>query len=786
MPNASTFLIAPGADRILRWEAWWPVFVAELAPTPGRWQATLRAAACTMTGVVLAAMVGESAFAMIAMAAMTESSPGSVHSPALLLKRCASSVACAIYAILLVAAFPQSPALLYLGILGGVWLLLYMVRQLPVGASGIRVAMWSLAPMFSGPLEDPVGFERQAVLSSMGVCAGVAIAYVGAITLFPGSESGRARVAVDGVLAEVAGRLRALANEAASEEAERRLGAWRDTTSPEVLAHLGVLNEAVATYAVPRSLFPELVPLTRAASMMDAATVHLRGLARAHAGDPRVRAAVRDLALPLATLCEGLREMTFRTRWARPGDDAPEVAALVRQADAILRDCDRILAEQGPAIDDAMLSVAGYARRVGMTLAELLRDRPSATPAGATALALPLGFSPASPLGRTPSILSTLERWDPVAGTSALAAVFGLGLSLVITTLFLPAASGAAGFGAVFVLQSTVGGSGRRGMLRMLGTVLGGALTIVAAAIFASGWQDMAAFVMVTGTLSLLSAWVVVGSPRTNYAGLMMAAAWVLVLVTSPGPPQSVIPVLERVASVLITGICVTCSIWVFATRSAREGVMQSLGLSWTQMADLLRQATAAPWRERDLAEFRRSSHLATFTLANSCDLREQYAFERRLVTTRFMPVLETVAEQQRALVLVRALAVGRFHDVPPPRQATGELDASLERIAAHLETMAMFFARPGVIHPIDPSVVPAAPALRRSLERTGCDQVTVARLMYRRDALQMLVEGLERARRIIDEGFAWVDGALHSTLEVQGSGLTVGEALSILARSKP
>jgi hypothetical protein len=785
MPNARTSLIAPGADRILHWEAWWPVFVAEMAPTPGRWQATLRAAACTMTGVVLAAMVGESAFAMVAMAAMTESSPGSVHSPALLLKRCASSAACALYAILLVAAFPQSPALLYLGILGGVWLLLYMVRQLPVGASGIRVAMWSLAPLFSGPLEGPAGFERQAVLSSLGVCAGVAIAYAGAVILFPGSESGRARVAVDGVLGEVAGRLRQLADDASASDAERRLRAWRDSTSPEVLAHLGVLNEAVATYAVPQGLFPELVPLTRAASVMDAATVHLRGLARANAGNPGVRDAVRELAPPLAALCEGLREMTFRTRWARPGDDVPEVADLVRQSESILRECDRILAAQGRAIDDAMLSVAGFARRVGMTLVDTLRDRPMAAPTGTAALALPLGFSPASPLSRAPSVLSTLTRWDPVAGTSALAAAFGLGLALVITALFLPAESGAAGFGAVFVLQSTVGGSGRRGMLRLLGTALGGALTIAAAAIFASGWQDTTAFVLVTGSLSLLSAWVVVGSPRTNYAGLMMAAAWVLVLVTSPGPPQTVVPVFERVASVMISGICVTCAVWIFATRSARESVMQSLGSSWTQMADLLRHAVAAPWQERDLAAFRRQSHVATFTLASSCDLREQYAFEHRLVSTQFSPVLAIVAEQQRALVLVRALAVGRFHDVMPPRQAIVELDASLERIAAHLEAMAAFFGRPGVIQPIDPSVVPAAPVTRRLLEQAGCDQVMVARLMFRRDALEMLVEGLERAQRVIGEGFAWVDGTLHSTMEVQGSGLTVGDAISILGRSR-
>ena len=260
---------------------WWQVFFSELTPTPGRWKSTLRATVAMIVGIALTALVGESSFVMCAVAAMTESTPGTVHSPSLLFKRFGTSAACGLFSIMLVATFPQAPMLLFVGILAGIWMVLYLVRLLPVGASGLRVAIWTFAPLFSVPLNDPAGFDRMAALSVLGVSSGVAISYVAALLVFPGAESVRARYAVNGLLQESAARLRAIADALRTDtQGAARLEALEDVMSPSVLAHIAVLSEAIATYAVPNSGFPELVPLTRLASLSDSAAVHLAALAR--------------------------------------------------------------------------------------------------------------------------------------------------------------------------------------------------------------------------------------------------------------------------------------------------------------------------------------------------------------------------------------------------------------------------------------------------------------------------------------------------------------------------
>ena len=108
---------APGAERILHLGTTLEVFLAELRPTPGRLQATVRATIAVMVGVVLAAMVGDPAFVMCPVTAMTESTPGAVHSPGLLARRVLLSFLCAGASIVIVAAFPQAQPVLYVAIL---------------------------------------------------------------------------------------------------------------------------------------------------------------------------------------------------------------------------------------------------------------------------------------------------------------------------------------------------------------------------------------------------------------------------------------------------------------------------------------------------------------------------------------------------------------------------------------------------------------------------------------------------------------------------------------------
>jgi uncharacterized membrane protein YgaE (UPF0421/DUF939 family) len=819
--TTTTEIIAPGAERILHVGSWWQVFIAELAPTPGRMGSTLRATIAMLVGIVLMALVGNSAFIMCPVTSMTESTPGTLHSPGLLLRRILTSVACGAYSIMLVAAFAQAPMLLFLGILAGIWLLLYLIKLLPVGSSGLRVAIWTLAPLLYAPLTDPTHFEVIGILSVLGVSSGVIISYLAALFVFPGAESVRMRYAIDGLLAEQSANMRIIAQATrAGPGDEHALEKLADTISPSVLAHIAVLSDSIATYATTDSAFPELVPLTRVASLSDSATVHLNALAREGFQSDRARAAASELALEMADFFDGVRAMSYKRHWARWGDRAPEVAALVARAEAMIAFGDNLIEQLGDSADDFTLSIAGYARRGGGMFRGVLTQAPLPAKFGSSALALPLGFPPNSPLGKAPTIEAALTHFNKDAALGSSAAVLGLALALVLSALFLPGGVGPSAIGAVFVLQSTVGGSGRRGVLRFFGTLIGGVMAAIAIIIFAAGVQDLGSYILVMGVMAFMSAWVLVGSPRTNYMGLMMAAAWIIVIASDPGPSDSVGPMFDRVTSVVVAGLSVTFTIWMFSTKLARVATMQSIANGWRQIGQLLMRAQMLPFTDADLTDFRMRNHLATANLASTCDLREQYTFEARIVIGNFAPVLEMLAQQQRVLLLARSLATGRFHDSPLNDSVSEMLNKPLRVLVERIETLGDFFITPPVVivengrsdlnkagvmdgasivnsgkvaddenYVGGASVqtvwkscgVPSAAQVRESAIAQGFNTTDVARLIYRRDALALLENSVRHAQDTSRRGFVWSDNSLHSALELADGKRTYAEIFNTM-----
>ena len=510
----------------------------------------------------------------------------------------------------------------------------------------------------------------------------------------------------------------------------------------------------------------------------------------------------------MADFFDGVRAMSYKRHWARWGDRAPEVAVLIARAEAMIEFGDNLIEQLGDSADDFTLSIAGYARRGGGMFRGVLTQAPLPTKFGSSALALPLGFPPNSPLGKAPTIEAALSHFNKDAALGSSAAVLGLALALVLSALFLPGGVGPSAIGAVFVLQSTVGGSGRRGVLRFFGTLIGGVMAAIAIIIFAAGVQDLGSYVLVMGVMAFMSAWVLVGSPRTNYMGLMMAAAWIIVIASDPGPSDSVGPMFDRVTSVVVAGLSVTFTIWVFSTKLARVATMQSIANGWRQIAQLLLRAQMLPFTDADLADFRMRNHLATANLASTCDLREQYTFEARIVVGNFAPVLEMLAEQQRVLLLVRSLATGRFHDSTLNASVSEMLNAPLRVLVERVETLGDFFIKTpmvGVENIPDPAEgenvahdsnlagqanrgsiwkecgVPGAAQVRARAIADGCNAIDVARLVYRRDALALLENSVRRAQDASRHGFVWSKNSLHSAIELADGQRTYGEIFNTL-----
>jgi hypothetical protein len=136
--------------------------------------------------------------------------------------------------------------------------------------------------------------------------------------------------------------------------------------------------------------------------------------------------------------------------------------------------------------------------------------------------------------------------------------------------------------------------------------------------------------------------------------------------------------------------------------------------------------------------------------------------FERRVKSVVFKPVLQTLAEQQRTLLLARAMAVGRFHDHPLPPQATEALDEALQAQAERLDRLARSFEAPQGTDAA-PACLPSPREIRATAQAAGCSDDDVARLAYRRDAILMLAKTIDRAERLARIGLIWLDGELGS-----------------------
>ncbi|NBX36701.1 MAG: FUSC family protein [Planctomycetes bacterium] len=749
-------------DLVLTRGSFLQVFIRELAPAPGRLASTIRATTAVLSAVVLTVWVGNASFAMCPLAALTECSPGTVWTLGLAIRRILVSLACALVSIGIVAAVPQSQAVLFVLTLLAVWFGLYLTRVLPVGQSGLRVVVWTLSPLVAVPLYDPQDFEQSALMTAFGISAGILLAYAAALFIFPRSDSVRARDAVMALLADASRQLRELAvlcrTDTVNADADLPLIAEATFT------HITVLTQELGVASQPKQMFPELATLTNMASIADAVVPHVHRMSIDLNASSAARVALADIADETASIFERTRGLALECHWARPGDKVPEVDDLVAAADAIALRSKRMLEAPDSAQDDAVLVVAGFGRRTSGLIRGVLRAHHASTDT-ATAMAIPARFDVPAWSGRVGTLWNALSAFQPAAAVSAAASMAGLGIALVVSALFLRSDPGAAALGGAFVMQSTIGGSGRRGALRLLGTVLGAVASLLAILLFAGGLQGLESFIVIMSVLSFISSWIVVGSARTNYAGLMFGAAWVTAIVVSPSPPDSIVPSLERLASVVVSLLSVTAAIWLFATISARAALMESMEKGWRQIAALMRAAEMKPFSAADLAAWAATSVRAAEQLATTADCREQYAFERRLAQSTFKPVLATLAEQQRLVVLSRMMASGRFLDHALPPSASVSLDEALEHAAGRIDQLADRFRTP---HSGTEAAVPIPPAsvVRAQAEAAGCSREDVARLLYRREALCVLEATLRRAERIFERGFIWIDGTLHSAQE--------------------
>ncbi|MFM7809368.1 MAG: hypothetical protein ACKPEA_15785, partial [Planctomycetota bacterium] len=78
------------------------------------------------------------------------------------------------------------------------------------------------------------------------------------------------------------------------------------------------------------------------------------------------------------------------------------------------------------------------------------------------------------------------------------------------------------------------------------------------------------------------------------------------------------------------------------------------------------------------------------------------------------------------------------------------------------LDRLAHSFEAPHGVVPETPPL-PSSREIRAAAQAAGCSDEDVARLAYRRDAILMLAQTIDRAERLARFGFIWLDGKLES-----------------------
>jgi multidrug resistance protein MdtO len=109
-----------------------------------------------------------------------------------------------------------------------------------------------------------------------------------------------------------------------------------------------------------------------------------------------------------------------------------------------------------------------------------------------------------------------------------------------------------------------------KGMLRIVGCVIGGALALFSIVFLIPHMETIASLVVLVACAAAIAAWVATGSPRISYAGIQIAFAFFLSVFQGYAPDTDLDKVRNRVVGILL-GLTVTAFVfnYIWPERAA-------------------------------------------------------------------------------------------------------------------------------------------------------------------------------------------------------------------------
>lgn len=175
----------------------------------------------------------------------------------------------------------------------------------------------------------------------------------------------------------------------------------------------------------------------------------------------------------------------------------------------------------------------------------------------------------------------------------------------------------------IIALGST-GATMYKGMLRIVGCVIGGALGLICTIWLIPRVDTLGMYLLTVFCVHALAAWIAFGSERISYVGLQIALAFDLGVLADYGPSTEIDPIRDRFIGIILGIVIISTVFSLVWPEDARTITRQKLAASLQAIARLLNirgGRESNPQRER--LELEIASHLAEANASH-----EQVAFE--------------------------------------------------------------------------------------------------------------------------------------------------------------
>jgi uncharacterized membrane protein YgaE (UPF0421/DUF939 family) len=558
------------------------------------------------------------------------------------LERVIATILAFVAAIVMVAMFSQTPALLFLSfvlvISAGLYVSLTHNVAVYTGYLTVITLIIVLTPTWSDPESlTGLGLER-----AQAVCIGVIVTSVLACLLWPTSAPGRFKALFTERLERADARLERIGDFLVGREMGKQV-------NPEPLATLS-LQVATLKAAMAESVSFRLAK----GKWLGRVTVINRMAVQSEILEAQIGAA--DWTGVPQRVREEMEKCVsiVRVEWQRMGEN--------------------ILAERDPYVDMAFLEGAATSleaervhgldsnRLVAVTtlllmirqlgrMSEMLlwQGRYSDTP-----LLGDVAVAPRRPTWR--------QHYDHFAMLTTVKAVVSVVIALiVISTMKWTGSMATAIVTALLITQPTIGASWNKSMQRVIGVVFGAGFGLVILVTVEANASDV--WWLLTGLFfaSFIAGWFMAGDWEISYVGLQMGVALGLVLGASAASNSFAEPI-GRVSGIIVGVIIAMVVLRMLWPVWAREQVGKSMADASTTIADMLEVGLRTPQEEVLARPSNGWLYNVGWSLSEAYRYREEARYESGISPTRSSPVLELASLLQDAMPRVMLLIQAR-HD---------------------------------------------------------------------------------------------------------------------------